>query len=258
MIAPNSQLSDFAMDEVTLLGLKIDRVTVDDALQIIEDHIARHAVCHVVTCDASMVVLAREDAELKQIVNNAELVTPDGSGILWASRLLGKAITQRVSGVDLVAHLCRLSAEPEKGYRVYFVGAAPGVAEQAADNLRLRYPGTQIVGTRHGYFKPDEEQSVADEIAAAKPDVVLVAFGIPKQEKFITKYKHAIGASIYIGIGGSFDVYSGLVKRAPVWMQNAGLEWVFRLAQNPKKISKVMTLPRFAVLAIKARLTGAS
>jgi N-acetylglucosaminyldiphosphoundecaprenol N-acetyl-beta-D-mannosaminyltransferase len=246
------------MDDVRLLGLKIHRIRVADALSFIEDRIRQHEPTHVVTADASMVVLARQDPQLLAIVNGAELVTPDGSGILWASRLLGMPITERVSGVDLVARLCRLSAEAGKGYRLYFLGSAPGVAQAAADKLTERYPGAQIVGTRDGFFKADEEAAVVQTVAAAKPDVVLVAFGIPKQEKFISRWRKEIGASVYIGVGGSFDVYSGLVKRAPVWMQNAGIEWVYRLCQNPKKISKVMTLPRFALLALRARITGKS
>ena len=229
-----------------------------EVLALIDDCVRESRRTHVVTADASMVVLARQDPDLREIVNNAELVTPDGSGILWASRLLGKPVRERVSGVDLVDQLCRLSSEPGSAYRIYFLGAAPGVAEKAAENLRLRYPGARIVGTRDGYFPADEEPAVAEGVREASPNIVLVAFGIPKQEKFIQRHKNGIGASIYIGVGGSFDVYSGLVSRAPVWMQNAGLEWVYRLWKNPKKITKVMTLPRFAVLAIRARLTGAS
>jgi len=246
------------MDQITLLGLKIDRVRVVEALAFIEDRIHRRDPAHVVTADASMVVLARQDTELLGIVNNAELVTPDGSGILWASRLLRKPIPERVSGVDLVAHLCRLSAAVDKGYRIFFLGAAPGVADAAAVKLRDRFPGAQIVGARNGFFTAEEEEGIAGQLAALKPDVVFVAFGIPKQEKFIARHRAAIGASVYIGVGGSFDVYSGLVRRAPVWMQNAGLEWIYRLYQNPKKISKVMTLPKFALLAIRARVTGRS
>jgi N-acetylglucosaminyldiphosphoundecaprenol N-acetyl-beta-D-mannosaminyltransferase len=202
-----------------------------------------------------MVVLSRQDPELARIVREADLVTPDGSGLLWASRLLGKPIRDRVSGVDLVAQLTRLSAQ--KGYRLFFLGAAPGIAQEASRQLCERYPGAVICGARHGFFKEEEEEAIAAQIAETRPDVVFVAFGIPKQEKFILRHKAAIGASVCIGVGGSFDVYSGAVKRAPVWIQNAGLEWIYRLAQNPKKISKVMTLPRFALLAIRARLTGA-
>jgi N-acetylglucosaminyldiphosphoundecaprenol N-acetyl-beta-D-mannosaminyltransferase len=183
-------------------------------------------------------------------------VTPDGAGIIWASRLLDMPISERVSGVDLVRELCRLSSDPGKAFKIYFLGAAPGIAELAAKNLMQMYPGCKIVGTRDGYFKPDQEESVAKEIASLHPDIVFVGFGIPKQEKFIKRYRDIIDASIYIGIGGSFDVYSGLVKRAPEWMQNAGIEWIFRLAQNPKKIAKVMTLPRFAALTLRAKFSG--
>jgi N-acetylglucosaminyldiphosphoundecaprenol N-acetyl-beta-D-mannosaminyltransferase len=249
---------NIGMDEITLLGVRIDRVSVDEALAVIEDRIRNRQPAHVVTADASMVVLARQDADLLDIVNRAELVTPDGSGILWASRLLRKPVLKRVSGVDLVAHLCRLSADTDKRYRIYFLGAAPGVAQKAVENLCATYPGANIVGCRDGFFAAEEERAIAAEIAALQPDIVLVAFGIPKQEKFIKSYKEAMGASIYIGVGGSFDVYSGLVTRAPVWMQNAGLEWIYRLCQNPKKISKVMTLPRFVLLTIRARLIGSS
>lgn len=246
------------MNQIHLLGLNINPVRMPDALAQIDECVRNGRTAHIVTADASMVVLARQDPELREIVNSAELVTPDGSGILWASRLLGKPVSERVSGVDLVDQLCRLSSEPESLYRVYFLGAAPGVAEKAAEKLRARHPGAQIVGTRDGYFQASEEDSVAEQVRRAAPNIVLVAFGIPKQEKFIRRHKSAMGAGIYIGVGGSFDVYSGLVSRAPMWMQNAGLEWVYRLWKNPKKITKVMTLPRFAALAIRARLTGTS
>ena len=225
-----------------------------EALEMLERFIAEKIPRHVVTADASMIVLSRQDSELAQIVRDADLVTPDGSGLLWASRLLGKPITERVSGVDLVGRITQLSAK--KGYRLFFLGSAPGVAEEAARQLSDKYPGAVICGTRHGFFKEDEEEDVAGQIARTHPDILFVAFGIPKQEKFISRWKKAIGAAVCIGVGGSFDVYSGSVRRAPLWMQNAGLEWIYRLAQNPKKISKVMTLPRFALLAIRARITG--
>lgn len=242
------------MDSVSLLGIKVDRLGMGEALECIEKHIAERRACHVVTADASMVVQARGDSELAAIVRSADLVTPDGAGLLWASKLLGCRILHRVSGVDLVAELARLSAR--KGYRLYFFGAGPEVAVSAAKNLMQRFPGSQIVGTRHGFFTQADEAEIVQEIARAKPDVLLVALGIPKQEKFIAKHKEALGVPVLIGVGGSFDVYSGRMKRAPVWMQNAGFEWLYRLWQNPRKIGKVMTLPQFALLAIRARLGG--
>jgi N-acetylglucosaminyldiphosphoundecaprenol N-acetyl-beta-D-mannosaminyltransferase len=241
------------VDCIELLGLKINRLQMSEALAEISRFVSEGKPHHVVTADASMVVLARKDHELHKIVLAADLVTPDGAGILWASRLLGCPIKNKVSGVDLVEQLCRVSCET--GLRLFFLGAGPGVAEAASENLKQKYPGANIVGTRHGFFQPDEESSLVQQIAETKPDVLFVAFGIPKQEKFIDRNKAALGASVSIGVGGSFDVYSGLVKRAPVWMQNAGLEWIYRLSQNPKKIGKVMTLPKFACIAIKAKLS---
>lgn len=242
------------MESVSLLGIRIDCLSMGEAIEDFERYIAEKRPHHVVTADASMVVTARRDSELAAIVQKADLVTPDGAGLLWASKLLGRPILHRVSGVDLVAELARLSAR--KGYRLYFLGAAPGVADAAAQNLRERFAGAQIVGTRHGFFTPADEAGIVDDIAKAQPDVLLVAFGIPKQEKFIDRHKDALGVPILIGVGGSFDVYSGRVKRAPKWMQNRGLEWLYRLWQNPRKLGKVMTLPQFALLAIRARLTG--
>ena len=244
------------MDSVSLLGLKMDRLSMGEALETIERRIAEKSPCHVVTADASMVVQARRDQELAAIVQAADMVTPDGAGLLWASKLLGRPILHRVSGVDLVAELARLSAR--HGYRLYFFGAGPDVAQSAAANLLERFPGAQIAGARNGFFTPADEPEIVREIAASKPDILLVALGIPKQEKFISRHKGELGASVLIGVGGSFDVYSGRVKRAPVWMQKNGLEWAYRLWQNPRKIGKVMTLPQFALLAIRARLTGTS
>jgi len=238
-------------DSVHILGFRIDRVSMDSALARIEKFIAERVPRYLVTADASMVVTAQDDPELAGIVDRADLVTPDGAGILWASRKLRTPITDKVSGVDLVAQMVRLSEE--KGYRIFFFGAGPGVAQQAAENLLKRYPGAHIVGTRDGYFKPDQEAEIVAEIKAARPDMLFVAMGIPKQEKWITRYKDEIGVPVSAGIGGSFDVYSGRVKRAPVFMQRNGLEWLHRLAANPKKIGKVMTLPKFVMMTLSHR-----
>ncbi|MGO8670890.1 MAG: WecB/TagA/CpsF family glycosyltransferase [Capsulimonadaceae bacterium] len=243
------------MMSVRLLGLRVDCVAPDAALVQIEDYIASRTPRHVVTADASMVVIAKSDPELESIVDNADMVTADGSGILWAARRLRLAIREKVSGVDLVAELSRLSAE--KGYRLYFLGAAPQVAEQAAANLAARYPGVQIVGTHDGYFTAEQEHGVVEEIAALKPDVLFVAMGIPKQEKWISRHKERLGVPVSLGIGGSFDVYAGRVRRAPLWMQRNGLEWLYRLCADPKKITKVSKLPRFALMTIRQQLLGA-
>jgi len=157
---------------------------------------------------------------------------------------LGQPFPERVSGVDLVERLTRLSHA--KGYRLYLLGAAPGVAERAAQNLLACYPNAQIVGVQHGYFTSADEPAIVAQVAAAQPDVLLVGMGMPRQEKWAWRHRQQLGASVMIGVGGSFDVYGGVVKRAPKWLQRIGGEWLWRLIQDPRKIKKVRNLPRFA------------
>jgi len=243
-------------DAVTILGVRVDCVSPGETLAEIDRFVAARTPHHIVTADASMVVTARHDPALRAIIEGADLVTPDGFGILWASRQMRTPVPYKVSGVDLVGELCRLS--PTKGYRIFFFGAGPGVAEEAAAKMRALYPGTQIVGTRDGFFTPAQEPEVVAQIQAARPDIVLVALGIPKQEKWIARHKNALGAAVLVGVGGSFDVFSGRVRRAPPFMQQHGFEWLYRLYKNPRKFAKVMTLPEFAWLTLRQRFGGAA
>jgi N-acetylglucosaminyldiphosphoundecaprenol N-acetyl-beta-D-mannosaminyltransferase len=238
-------------DRVEILGLSVDRLTMAGALETLQGFIASGQPHTVVTADSSGLVIAGEDPAFAEIVRQAELVTADSAGILWAGRRLGRPFPERVSGVDLVAELCRLSAD--KGYRLYFLGAAPGVAEVAAEKLRLRYPGCNIVGIRHGFFPSESDEVVAREIAEKMPDVLFVAMGIPRQEKFIAATREIVRAPVAIGVGGSFDVFSGRAKRAPKLVQRLSLEWLWRVLLNPRKISKVKTLPRFAWMVLRDR-----
>ena len=236
---------------IHFLGVGVHKVTQDEALEGIECAIEARVPCQVITADASGVVMAQKDAELKELYNNADLVTPDSAGILWAAKRYGTPLNGRVSGVDLVYHLCRLSHE--KSYKLFFFGAAPGVTDQAASNFRDKFPNIQVVGTRNGYFKPEEEPEIIVQIKETKPDVLFVALGIPKQEKWIAKYKNELNVPVLMGVGGSFDVFAGLVKRAPLWMQKINCEWLWRLIQNPRKIGKVLTLPRFVLMVLTRR-----
>lgn len=242
--------TDPALNSIHLHGMRVDRVTMDDTLALVEQFVKSRQPHHIVTADASMIVTYNEDKEFAAIVDQSALVTPDGAGILWASKHLGEPVTSKVSGVDLAARCCALSAE--KNWRVFFFGAAPGVAEEARARMLARYPGAQIVGFRDGFFTAETEPQVVEQIRAAKPDILLVALGIPKQEKFIARHKDTLGVPVLIGVGGTLDVFSGTVKRAPVWMQKSSLEWLYRLASNPKKISKVALLPRFALMTLRS------
>ena len=239
---------------VVILGLTVHNVTMQTALAAMDGFFAAGSPHHVVTADASMLVLAQEDAALNAIVRGADLVTPDSVGVLWASRQGGNPLQERVSGVEIVEQLCRRSAEA--GYRLFFLGAGPGVAAQAAEKMRARYPGAQIVGTRDGYFRPEETDALVAEIRETQADALFVAMGIPKQEKWISAHRDRLGAAVLIGVGGTFDVLSGNVKRAPKVMQKARLEWLWRVLSNPRKISKVLLLPRFVRMVRRDRKPG--
>lgn len=194
---------------------------------------------------------AHEDPALLDIVQRADLVTPDGAGVLLASQLKGQRLPERVSGVDLVERISALAAE--KGFRIYLLGAADGVAQAAAGVLVDRYPGLTIAGMHHGYFTAADEAELVQDIALAHPDVLFVALGIPRQEQFIRRHFIELGVPVMIGIGGSLDVISGRLQRAPVWMQRSGLEWLFRLAQQPGRLSRMGALPRFILSAWRER-----
>jgi len=223
----------------------------ESAISAIEGFIADRKPRMVVTADASAVVIARNDKELQSIINDADLVTPDSTGILWGAKQFGTPLIERVSGADMVERLCMRAND--KGYRVFLLGSAPGITEKAAENLKSRYPNLQIAGTHHGYFKDDDSSEVRQMIKESKPDMLFVAMGIPMQEKWIKAHMEELCVPVSMGVGGTFDVISGTVKRAPMWMRKHGLEWLHRLISNPRKISKVMTLPVFVMMVLRAR-----
>lgn len=238
-------------NRVSILGMPIDRLTMDETMARIHEFITGDRPRLIVTADSSGIVQAQTDPVLRQLYLEADLVTPDSAGIVWAARRYGGAIPGRVSGVDLVDRVCAASAD--RGYRIFFLGAAPGVAELAAERMRLVHPGCNIVGARHGYFPEESDAVVAQEVAQAKPDVLFVAMGIPRQEKFIRATQHIIRAKVSMGVGGSFDVFSGKTRRAPAILQRLHLEWMWRLILNPTKLAKVKLLPRFVWLVLKDR-----
>lgn len=236
---------------IPLLKVRVNDVNMRDTLSLCDDFIHSRTPHHIITLDASMCVMAEQDEKLRKIIEDSALITPDSVGILWACKRTGNPLRGRVSGVELVERLCSLS--PERGYRLFFFGAAPGVADQAAEKMRLKYPGCEIVGTRNGFFTDKDDNDIVEQIQKAKPDILCVALGIPKQERWISEHIHKLEVPISIGVGGTFDVLSGNVRRAPMWMRKLSLEWLHRLISNPKKIGKVMTLPKFVLLVLRMR-----
>ncbi len=237
---------------VNLAGIPVHRIDMPTATAIIQSFVESGKPHMVVTADSSMIVIAQKDPELRKAIGEASLVTPDSFGILLGARLMGKPIKERVSGADLSVEICRIAAR--KGFPIYLLGGEPGVADEAAERLKKQFPELIVAGTHHGYFKAEEEPEVVTGIRSSGAKVLLVGMGIPRQEKFIHKHLDRLGVCAAMGVGGTLDVLSGRAKRAPRWMQRHGLEWLYRLLQNPRKISKVATLPRFLFLVLLERL----
>ncbi|MBQ3509602.1 MAG: WecB/TagA/CpsF family glycosyltransferase [Peptococcaceae bacterium] len=235
-------------NRLDVLGVGIDKVTSQQALEKIGEFIASGQPHQIVTANAEIIYQASKNEKMRNIINNAQMVTADGSGVVWASRQLGEPLEQRVTGIDLVNSICEQSAKDK--WKIYILGSAPGVAATAAVNIRDKFPGCNIVGTHHGYFNAKEEKQILAELEQLKPDVLFVALGAPKQEYWIADHLADLGIPVGMGIGGSMDVLSGNVKRAPKWMQKMSLEWLYRLVIQPTRFKRVLALPKF-MLAVK-------
>ena len=213
-----------------------------------------YSAAYVCTPNAEIMMDAQKDAQLKQILIEADLVIPDGAGVVLAARLLGYGKITRTPGYDVIINL--LSNPDVYPFSFYFLGGKPGVAEAAAENINKNNPGTKIAGMRDGYFNEDAVNSVIKRINESGADILLVALGSPKQEKWIYANRHAINAAVCIGVGGTIDGIAGLVKRAPPFFRNHGMEWLYRLAREPWRIKRMMKLPKFIFGTVWARLFG--
>ena len=232
-------------NKVDILGVNVDSLTMQEAVEQVEKFIEAGTPVLIATANAEMLMRATYDEELKEILNGAAMVTPDGAGTVWAAHHLGFAMPERVAGYDLAQNL--MAEASQRGQKVFFFGSAPGVAEKAKAKAEQLYPGIEICGVRNGYFKEADEPVIIEEIKAAKPDILLAALGVPKQEKWLWKYKDELGVPVSIGVGGTLDVMAGVMKRAPRWMQKAKLEWLFRGMLQPKRAGRLMALPKFVL-----------
>lgn len=232
-------------ERVNILGVDVDAVTMAEAVDVVRRAMDTRAGVMVATANAEMLMRATHDEELRRILNASALVVPDGAGTVWAARHLGHAMPERVAGYDLAQELLRCA--PAEGRRVYFFGSAPGVAEKAKAKAEQLYPGIEIVGVRNGFFSPADNAAIIAEIRAARPDLLLVALGVPKQEKWIAAHLAALDVPVAIGVGGTLDVMAGVMKRAPYWMQRAKLEWLFRGLMQPKRAGRLLALPKFVL-----------
>ena len=235
-------------ERLEILGVGIDKVNSQQAMVRIGEFIASGKSHQIVTANAEIIYQASKNEKMRNVINKAQMVTADGSGVVWASKQLGEPLEQRVTGIDLVNSICEQSAKDK--WKIYILGSAPGVAATAAVNIRNKFPGCNIIGTHHGYFNAKEEKQILAELEQLKPDVLFVALGAPKQEYWIADHLSDLGIPVGMGIGGSMDVLSGNVKRAPKWMQKMSLEWLYRVLIQPARFKRVLALPKF-MLAVK-------
>lgn len=228
-----------------IMGVLFDNLTLAEAVDAGERLAAGPGFAYVVTPNPEIVNLARQREDYRQVLNGAGLVLPDGIGVIHAAKILGTPLQERVPGIDFASGL--LARLAQTGGRLFLLGAKPGVADQAADNLRKTYPGLTVCGTHHGYFQ--EDGTVVEAIRQAQADVVFVCLGAPKQEVWMAQHGPATGAHLMVGLGGVLDVYAGHVKRAPAAWQKLGLEWCYRLLHQPSRIGRMAKLPGFLVAA---------
>jgi len=222
------------MPRVSLLGIPLDNLTMPEAVaQVVER--TRDGRRTVVTfVNAHCVNVAWKDPAYLATLRSSDLTFADGSGMRLAGRLLGRPLRDNVNGTDMFPELVRVA--PETGMKLYLLGAQPGVTDAVAERVRATSPATIVVGTDHGYHSADDQDAVVARIRKAGPDVLLVAMGVPAQEEWLDTHLEATGATVGIGIGGLFDMVSGRIPRAPVWMRNLGIEWIWRLAKEPGRM----------------------
>lgn len=230
------------MSNIDILGVEFYTVTLEGALRSLDWMLSRYdgKTRLVVTANPIMLVKAQKDPEFMDILRRADLLVPDGVGVLWAAKKLGGSLPERVTGGDLAQGILSRG-----GVRVFFLGGKPGVPERAKENVEKEHPDAFVCGTHHGYFTEEHEAEVVGLIAESNPDVVFSCMGSPRQEKFLWKHRDCLGAKVGIGLGGILDVLAGETRRAPDIFQKRGLEWLYRLISQPRRLKDDLKLLEF-------------
>jgi N-acetylglucosaminyldiphosphoundecaprenol N-acetyl-beta-D-mannosaminyltransferase len=219
---------------VELFGLTIDCLSMDGTVARVDQLIGLGGIYQQVSVNVDKVVRARRDPQLRAIINGCDLVNADGQPVVWASRLLGQPLPERVTGVDLMGRL--IAYAEGSGRRLYFLGAREEVVSKVVQRVRRDHPGAILAGARNGYWAPGEDAAVAQAVAAASPDILFLAIPSPAKERFLDRWKATMGARFVMGVGGSFDVYAGVIPRAPRLARRLGLEWLHRLLREPRRM----------------------
>lgn len=239
---------------VDILGLPVDAVTMKEAVEKVGEFLKESRPHAIYTPNAEIMMAAQRDPELMEILKKADMLTADGAGVVLASRILGRPVPEKVSGIDLVKEIFR--AYSSSGMRCFLFGAKPGIAQEAAVNLVRDYPGIVIAGCRNGYFTEEENEAILAEINESSPDLLLVALGAPKQEKWIYSHLDKLNVKVCIGVGGTLDVLSGKATLAPEFFRKNGLEWFYRLCREPRRAKRMLDLPKFMLRVFRVKLAG--
>lgn len=241
-----------ASNNINILKLSFDNITKNELLKKLEKSVKEQQKTFVVTANPEIVMYANQESEYHSIVQSADYVIADGIGVIIGSKILGTPLPERIAGYDLLVELLKTGSE--KGWSAYFLGAKKEVIDKAVENIKSAYPGLHVTGWHDGYFK--ESSEITNEIRAKQPDLIFAALGFPRQEKWIFEHIREFEKGIFMGVGGSFDVLAGTVKRAPVIWQKMNLEWLYRLIKQPSRWKRMLALPLFMLKIINEKFTG--
>ena len=245
--------------KVTLFNTPIAAISLKETVELVDNAIVNHCQLHHIAVNVAKIVHMQTDKQLYESVVSADIINADGMPLVWASRLFGKPIPERVTGVDLMQDLVDLASK--KDYKIYFLGAKEEVVKRVVEHYSEKYSPKIVAGYRNGYFSDDEEKEIASQIAKSGANILFVAITSPKKENFLFRNKDLLSnVNFFMGVGGSFDVVSGVIKRAPMWMQRTGFEWLFRIIQEPKRMWKryLITNTLFLYYLIKEALNRKS
>ena len=234
-----------------ILGVKVDKVTFDEAVDIAEGFVKKDGVSTIYTPNSEIIMCAQNDVEMMKILNSGDMCTADGIGVVYGSRILKDPLPQRVAGFDIVCALLERLSKTGEG--VFLFGAKPGVAEAAKAKMEEKYPGLSVVGCRNGYFKPEDEEDIVRQINESGAKLLLVCLGAPKQEKWIAAHKDELKVNLCMGVGGTLDVFAGVAKRAPEIFIKLNLEWAYRFIKNQSRLGRFAALPKFMIKVFKSR-----
>lgn len=246
------------MNEFTMLGIRMNPFTMSDTVDFIKNRIDMNKFTQHVVVNVAKLINMQDDLELRAAVLSCDIINIDGMGVVWGARFLGYAVPERVAGIDLFYQL--LDYAQCSGNSVYFLGAKELVVNEAVANIKKQYPLLKIAGYHHGYFAKDEEAAVVEKVRVSGAKLLFVAISSPMKEQFINCWRERLGVKFVMGVGGTFDIVAGVTKRAPLWMQKIGLEWLFRLVQEPRRMWRryLVTNYRFVILLLRNRYRGAA